>query len=115
MAMDPHIDRCLQLWSEWLLVGDGSGYPAKSVLHPMWSPPSGGITPSLKVAAPSIARQVHREVGKLPVRLANTVVVHYVYKLPLADQAQRLQCQPSTVYARLSEAHRMLRDGGFTL
>jgi DNA-directed RNA polymerase specialized sigma24 family protein len=106
---DPEIERRLVLWAQWLTTGDGSGYPGMSVLHPNWTPPGQGVMPTLKVAAPSDARETHRAVGRLSMRLANTLVVHYVMRLPIPDQAARLQCAEKTVYDRVEQAHRLLR------
>lgn len=119
MARDTQVDRALQVWAEWLQVGDGSGYPTKSVLHPQWSPPSPGVLPSLKVGAPSVASVVHLAVRRLSLRLANTLVMHYVLRPPIAEQAERLGCQVNTLYARVEQAHRELQPfigvgGGFT-
>ena len=41
-------------------------------------------------------------------RLANTLVVHYCLKVPLAEQALRLECTEQTVVARVDLAHRRL-------
>ena len=79
-----------------------------SVIHPEWQPPSPGTTPSMKVASASDARQTHRAIARLSQRQANTLVVHYVLKLSLANQAQRLGCAESTVTARIAHAHARL-------
>lgn len=62
----------------------------------------------MKVAVGSdhVHRQTHAAVSALSMRLANTVVVHYLLRLSLAEQAERLSCQVSTVHARLEQAHR---------
>lgn len=109
MARDNEIHARLLAWAQYVTVGDGSGYPAMSVLHPEWQPPAPGTTPTMKVSAPSMAAQTHRAIGMLSLRLANTLVVHYVLKLPLAEQAERLECAEPTVYARVEAAHRQLR------
>ena len=106
MARDPHIETRLIIWAQWLTTGDGSGYPTMSVLHPEWSPPSPGVLPTLMVAAPSTARQTHRAVRALSMRLANTLFVHYCMKLPISEQAVRLECAERTVHGRIEEAHR---------
>jgi DNA-directed RNA polymerase specialized sigma24 family protein len=108
MARDAGIERRLQEWAQWLKVGDGSGYATKSTLHPEWSPPTPGMTPTLKVSAPSTARQTHRAISLLSVRLANTLVLHYVTNLSVVDQAERLQCTPQTIEQRIWTAHRKL-------
>jgi DNA-directed RNA polymerase specialized sigma24 family protein len=109
MARDAAIEARLLRWAAWVTVGDGSGYPSMSPLHAHWTPPAAGMTPTLKVGASTDARQTHRAIGLLSQRLANTLVVHYVMKLSLADQAERLGCQPDTVTARVALAHRRLQ------
>lgn len=108
MARDQGIERRLQDWAQWLKVGDGSGYSTKCTLHPEWSPPSSGMTPTMKVGAPSSARQTHRAISFLSVRLANTLVLHYVTNLSVSEQAARLECEPATVEQRIWKAHRQL-------
>lgn len=108
MARDAGIEQRLQQWAQWLTVGDGSGYPTKSTLHPMWSPPSAGMTPTMKVGAPSNARQTHRAVRGLSERLQHTLLLHYVKHLSVAEQASQLQCQPQTIDQRIWQAHRLL-------
>jgi DNA-directed RNA polymerase specialized sigma24 family protein len=109
MARDLDIEARLQRWADYVTVGDGSGYPAMSVLHPSWQPPAPGQAPTLKVAPSSDARQTHRAIGMLSQRLANTVAVHYCMRLPVAQQAQRLGCEERTVHQRIEHAHRELR------
>ena len=109
MARDDAMHQRLQEWSAWVTVGDGSGFPTMSVLHKNWSPPTPGASPSMKVSAPSSARQTHRIVASWSVRHRNTVVLYYCTQLPVEQQAQRLECAPGTVYERITVAHRMLR------
>jgi DNA-directed RNA polymerase specialized sigma24 family protein len=108
MARDPQIEARLLRWAAWRTVGDGSGFPVMSVIHPEWQPPSPGVTPTLKVGAATDVRQTNRAIAKLSLRLRNTLVVHYVHRLPLVDQAARLECEVSTVIARIAAAHRTL-------
>lgn len=106
---DEAIDARLQRWAQWVTAGEGSGFPTMSVLHREWTPPSPGTTPTLKVAASSDVRQTHRALAKLSLRLRNTVVVHYCHKVPLAEQARRLDCAESTVVARIPVIHQLVR------
>lgn len=110
MARDERVEARLQRWAQAVTVGDGSGYAAVNPLHPNWSPPTAGVRPGMKVAAvrSSDVAETHRAIGRLSVRLANTVVVHYCYRLTLAEQAERLECSLSTVGQRVEEAHRQL-------
>lgn len=108
MARNEMIERLLQDWAQWMKIGDGSGYPTKCTIHPLWSPPSAGITPTMKVGSPSSAMQTGRAIRTLSERLQNTLVLHYVMNLSVADQAERLACKPETVDARLRTSHRLL-------
>ena len=108
MARNQMIEQRLQDWAQWMKVGDGSGYPTKCTIHPMWSPPSAGITPTMKVGHASTAPQTGRAIRMLSERLQNTLVLHYVTNLSVVDQAARLSCKPETVDARLRTAHRLL-------
>mgnify|MGYP003439924401 CR=1 FL=1 len=108
MARDAVIEERVQRWAQWVAVGDGSGFPTMSVLHENWSPPSGSITPTLKVSAGSDVRQTHRAIAMLSVRLRNTLVVVYCFTLSKRDQAERLECDETTVTKRIDVAHRML-------
>lgn len=109
MARDPQIEARLQRWAQWVQVGDGSGYPVMSVLHPSWSPPAGGIVPGMKVSTASDAPQTHRAVQALPLKLRNAVAVHYVIKGSIAEQALRMECAEPTVHLRVERAHQALR------
>jgi len=108
MARIDWVERALREWAQWLMVGDGSGYSAMSPLHPEWTPPTPGTTPTMKSAAPSTARRTHRAILLLSERMQATLVLHYCTNLPVADQAQRLQCQATTVDARIRTAQAQL-------
>jgi DNA-directed RNA polymerase specialized sigma24 family protein len=101
----------LLAWAQWVTVGDGSGYPTMSVLHEDWSPPSPGLTPTLKVAAHSTAPRTHRVMATWSERLRQTVQLYYCMPtLPVAEMAARLECAPSTVHERIVHAHQLLRQ-----
>ena len=108
MARIPEIEARLLRWAEWRKVGDGSGYPVKSVLHEDWSPPSSGMVPGMKVVPASDAKQTGRAVARLSERLQATVVVHYIRRLSGAAAAGELKCKPDTIQARIEQAHREL-------
>lgn len=95
-------------WAAWLTVGDGSGYARLSVLHEDWSPPSAGQTPTLKAYRASASPRLHSAIRKLSLRQQNTLVVRYCLRLDLSAQAERLECQPSTVNRRVLDAKRQL-------
>lgn len=107
---DPVIEDRLIEWGEWMRTGDGSGFSTMSVLHHDWMPPSGGITPTLKLPKSNKVTQVHAAVELLSLRLRNTLVMHYCLRSPLADQALRLECCESTVRARIVQSHYLLRQ-----
>ena len=108
MARDVLIDARLCRWAQAVTVGDGSGFPTMSVLHREWQPPSGGMVPSMKVHPLSDVVTTHDAIRHLSMRLRNTVVVHYCLHLPLAEQAERLECAVDTVHGRVEQAHREL-------
>lgn len=114
MARIDWVDARLREWAAWLSVGDGNGYAAMNPLHKDWMPPTPGTTPTLKVARHSNARATHSALcyalstGALSERLADTLVLHYCYALPVAEQAARLGCRPTTVDERIRVAHARL-------
>jgi hypothetical protein len=106
----PEIEQRLLRWAQGITAGNGSGYPTMSVIHPEWSPPSPGVMPTLKTAASSDVRQTHRAVLKLSDRLQATLVVHYIKRLPIAEQARALDCEERTIHARVDRAHVLLHQ-----
>lgn len=116
MARDEAMHLLLLEWAQWVMVGDGSGYPVMSVLHEDWSPPSPGMTPTLKVSAHAGVRKINREMAQWSARLRDTVVMVYcVPGMTVVDKAQRLGCAERTVHERVAQAHQLLRVamGGF--
>lgn len=106
------IERLLQSWGEWLSMGTngGDGYPRTSPLHHSWMPPSPGMSPAMKASrGDRTLRVLHSAIGIMSMRLANTLVVVYVQRVPPSEQALRLQCGESTVRARVREAKLKLR------
>lgn len=109
---DP-MERRLQEWSAWIRGGrSGDGFPTISVLHRSWMPPAPGRPPTMRTSRADPAawrhRALHVALQALSVRLINTVVVHYLMRMPVAEQAAVLECDESTVHARLREARRLL-------
>ena len=105
------IERRLQHWAAWLGCGKtGEGFAVTNVLHPSWMPPAPGSRPTLQVSRQSdrLERDTHRAVALLPIRLRNTVVVVYVQKLNVVERMLRLECQASTVRARIAAAKYLL-------
>lgn len=110
MPRDEAMHLLLLDWAQWVMVGDGSGYPSMSVIHPDWSPPSLGITPTMKASAPSSARRINRAMASWSATLRNTVVVVYcIPGMTLAEKAQHLGCAERTVQMRVGMAHQALR------
>lgn len=111
MARDDQMHQRLLEWAQAVTVGDGSGYPTMSVLHEDWTPPSPGITPSLKTSPHSSARQTHRIIAQMSLRLQDTLTLHYCFPgLSLEEQALRLGCGVSALHKRIDTAHRLLRS-----
>jgi DNA-directed RNA polymerase specialized sigma24 family protein len=104
------VEQRLMRWALAVTQGlDGSGYPAVNVLDSSWSPPTPGQTPTLKVAASGDdVMGTHRALAQLSMRARNTVAVHYCMRLPLAEQAERLECAVQTVHQRVVAVHRDL-------
>lgn len=110
MARDETMQQRLMSWAEAMAVGDGSGYPVMSVIHPHWTPPSSGAMPTLKTGSNWHVRETHRAIGKLPDRLIATLVVHYVLRQSMRNQALMLCCTVDTIHARVERAHQLLSD-----
>lgn len=106
------MERRLLAWAAWLTGGRcGAGYPTKNVLHQSWLPPAAGQVPSMASvqAQPTVQeRQVHAAVQRMSVRLQNTLVSVYLMRASPTEQARMLDCQASTVRARVCEAKVML-------
>jgi DNA-directed RNA polymerase specialized sigma24 family protein len=109
MARDPAIEARLVRWAQGVTVGDGSGFPAMSVLHPSWQPPAPGLTPTLKSGPGSDVTHTHALIRRLSERLIATLVVHYILRPPVAEQALMLGCEADTVHARVERAHAELQ------
>ena len=92
MARDSTIEARLWRWAEAVKGGaDVHGYPVKCTLHPDWSPPSPGMTPTLKVAPASDVRQTHALVLQLSERMQATLSAHYVYRMSMAMAGEMLE------------------------
>lgn len=106
------MQRRLLAWAAWLAGGRNSaGYPTKNVLHQSWLPPSAGQLPAMVSvrARPTVKEsQVHAAVERMGLRLQNTLVVVYLMRAAPAEQARLLECQASTVRARVAQAKALL-------
>lgn len=104
------VDKRLVEWAAWFNAGgvtvDG-GWPVKNILHPSWLPPSGGASPSLPAGrrADTREREVHRALAELSDKLIAAVVVHYVKRWTVANQAAALGCSEEAVRMRVGRAH----------
>ena len=106
------IDERLQRWALAVTVGDGSGYPVTSVLHPNWSPPSPGMTPTLKVGAASDVKQTHAAICTLQsANLMMAIVAHYIKRGTIEAQAAWAGCKADTLMDRVGRAHREIARG----
>lgn len=114
------VEARLLAWAAWRTAGRcADGYPSKSVLHPSWSPPAPGVTPTMHVAGAGEERQRQMDalVAGLSVKLRDALYVVYIKRMAPTEQARQLQCKECTVRARVSEAKRQLGVGlrmGFT-
>ena len=103
----------LLAWAAWLTGGgSGVGYPTKSVLHSSWLPPAPGSVPAMRTSAAGSTtreRELHAVIRQaLSVRLQNTLVVVYLMRASAGEQATLLECEASTVRARVREAKRLI-------
>lgn len=108
MARDSGIEARLLRWAEWLKGGEAAGYPVKSTLHEDWSPPSPGMTPTMRVAPHNDGKQTHGLVVQLSERMQATLVAHYVKRMTAAQAGVLLDCKPDTVHASIEAAHNAL-------
>jgi DNA-directed RNA polymerase specialized sigma24 family protein len=110
MARNAVIELRLQRWAEWRTNGSGEGYPSISVLHREWLPAVAGAAPVLRVYGVSEVAQTHQAIGQLSARLRDTIVVHYIIRGSVADQAAQLGCAQSTLHTRIDRAHAELQS-----
>lgn len=109
MRRDDVMQARLQRWAAWLVAGDTSGYPQRCTLDPEWRIPPAGMRPAFRTApGAGDAPATHQAVRQLSHRLQHTLLVVYVHRKPLADQARELECDPRTVQERVARAHRQL-------
>ena len=111
MARDEAMHQRLQAWAQWLVVGDGSGYPVTNVLHENWSPPSPGMTPTMKASrVPEEVKAVHRIVLQMSERMQVTLLLVYGFpSLAQWERAARLGVAERTVAERVEAAQAVLR------
>lgn len=106
------VEQRLLEWAAWMGAGRlAQGYPTRSPLHMGWLPPGPGGMPVMRVAKTARdvrERETDRCVRALSIRLQDTLVVRYLQRHPVATQADLLECQVSTVHARVAEAKRLI-------
>lgn len=110
MARIDWVEARLLRWAEACTVGDGSGYPMMSVLHPNWSPPGGGQLPVMKVSKATDVLETARAIDQLSLKLHQAVVVHYCKRGTVERQCEELGCERATLYARVDAAHVALAE-----
>lgn len=109
MAMLDDVDRRLQQWARWVAGGNagGLGYASISYDGLRGASGEGPVIPTIAVEASAD----HDDVMRLPSELRRTVEVYYLGTTTnRAAIAAELACSVSTVDARLSRAHLLLRD-----
>jgi DNA-directed RNA polymerase specialized sigma24 family protein len=105
------MEQRLREWGAWMNRGaSADGYATKSVLHPSWMPPTAGQLPNMTVSygTDRPERQLHGHIHALSDRMQATLVAVYVKRLSGATLLNAVQCQESTVRARVIEAKRLL-------
>ena len=103
------IEARLLRWAELVKGGgDGSGYPVKCTLHEDWSPPSPGMTPSMKVVPSSDAMGTHRCIANMTAKHRAALVARYVLRMTYREAGEQMQCQEETARARTDAARREL-------
>lgn len=108
-AGDVDVEARLQRWAQAVTVGDGSGYPSMSVIHPNWSPPTKGSRPVMKtMPGGADVQATHRAIGRLSIKQRDAICLHYAYRLSSALHAERTGCAERTVRDRLDAARRAL-------
>lgn len=109
MAMLDDVDRRLHQWARWVAGGNagGLGYASISYDGVRGASGDGPVIPTIAVEASAD----HDDVMRLPSELRRTVEVYYLGTTAnRAVIAVELACSVSTVDARLTRAHLMLRD-----
>jgi DNA-directed RNA polymerase specialized sigma24 family protein len=102
------MEQVLQGWGAWVDSGGRTGnYPRTSPLHPTWMPPSASAERETPRAGRNFS-DVHAQIAELPPKLRDSLLLHYVLKLPPKTHGERVGCTPSAVSARILRAHRAL-------
>lgn len=107
------VDARLHQWAQWVSTrGASAGYPAINTLHQNWQPGRGmGRLPASSGGAMHVReRMTHEAIASLTVKLSDAVVVHYVKRGSVEQQAEQLGCAVSTVHARVREAKRQVAE-----
>jgi hypothetical protein len=106
------LERELVAWGSYVAGGrEVAGYPVMSVIHPNWTPPAKGMPAKLPMRPREYIRErrVDIVVRRMSRKLQDALAVRYVRRMPYAEQAMALGCQPGTVDARVREAKRQLQ------
>jgi DNA-directed RNA polymerase specialized sigma24 family protein len=109
MADHDDIEARLWRWAEYVKGGSsGAGYPVKCTLHEDWSPPSPGMTPTMKVIPANDAPSTHRIIAQMTAKHRAALVARYVMRLTYAAAGLAMECQEETARARTDAAQREL-------
>lgn len=110
MRRDDAMELRLQRWAAWLVARDATGYPQRSTLDPEWRIPPAGMRPAFRTSpGAGDAPATHAAVRLLSQRLQHTLLVVYVHRKALDEQARELECEARTIQERVARAHGLLR------
>jgi hypothetical protein len=113
MARVEWVEERLQVWARWRLARGKGGTGRLGYAAVKWGPSNSGRSGYITAAIPLLeaeASQTDAAIQALPAHLAKAVAVVYCEPGTAAHHAVALHCAVSTVYARIEEAHRLLRD-----
>lgn len=115
MGSDEQLKQRLREWGAWFNgAGAAAGaFPRKNILHPSWTPPSGGSAVVMSsCAGPAQCNremEVQAAIGQLSDKLITAVVGKYARRMTSAQMALELRCSSAAVDGRLSRAYDQLR------
>ena len=105
------VERRLLRWAAWRKGGrSADGYPTKNVLHPSWTPPSAGQTPTMTVTCNNddAERHIDHCIRQLRPKLFDAVVSRYLLRETIEQQVERAGCTAEGVRKRIQTAKALL-------